>query len=93
MKLFPTVSYDGFGELHFESVGAVREALRSPEGEAALADIPNFCDTRKTRARLRRGGLSSALRRRLAGSTGRSGTIPAMRAVSGMDLGYQLEVG
>ncbi len=37
--------YDGFGEHYFDSLDAMREALASPEGEATLADIPNFCDT------------------------------------------------
>ncbi len=35
--------YDGFGELYFESLEAMREGLASPEGEATLADIANFC--------------------------------------------------
>jgi uncharacterized protein (TIGR02118 family) len=39
--------YDGFGELYFDSLEAMREGLASPEGEATLADIPNFCDTAK----------------------------------------------
>ena len=39
--------YDGFGELYFESLEAMREGLASPEGEATLADIPNFCDTQR----------------------------------------------
>lgn len=38
---------DGFGELYFDSVQAMREGLGSPEGEATLADISNFCDTEK----------------------------------------------
>jgi uncharacterized protein (TIGR02118 family) len=37
--------YDGFGELYFDSVEAMQEGLASSEGEATLADIPNFCDT------------------------------------------------
>ena len=36
--------YDGFGELYFDSLEAMQEGLGSPEGEATLADIPNFCD-------------------------------------------------
>jgi uncharacterized protein (TIGR02118 family) len=39
--------YDGFGELFFDSLEAMQEGLASPEGEATLADIPNFCDTQK----------------------------------------------
>jgi uncharacterized protein (TIGR02118 family) len=39
--------YDGFGELYFDSLEAMQGGLGSPEGEATLADIPNFCDTRK----------------------------------------------
>jgi uncharacterized protein (TIGR02118 family) len=39
--------YDGFGELYFDSLEAMQGGLGSPEGEATLADIPNFCDTGK----------------------------------------------
>ncbi len=39
--------YDGFGELYFDSLQAMQEGLASPEGEATLADIPNFCDKEK----------------------------------------------
>jgi uncharacterized protein (TIGR02118 family) len=39
--------YDGFGELYFDSVEAIQEGLASSEGEATLADIPNFCDTER----------------------------------------------
>ena len=39
--------YDRFGELYFDSLEAMQEGLASPEGEATLADIPNFCDTRR----------------------------------------------
>jgi uncharacterized protein (TIGR02118 family) len=39
--------YDGFGELYFDSLEAMQEGLASLEGEATLADIPNFCDTEK----------------------------------------------
>jgi uncharacterized protein (TIGR02118 family) len=39
--------YDRFGELYFDSVEAMQEGLASSEGEATLADIPNFCDTEK----------------------------------------------
>ena len=39
--------YDGFSELYFDSLEAMQEGLASPEGEATLADIPNFCDTER----------------------------------------------
>ena len=39
--------YDGFGELYFDSVEAMRDGLASSEGEATLSDIPNFCDTER----------------------------------------------
>ena len=39
--------YDGFGELYFDSVEAMQAGLASSEGEATLADIPNFCDTER----------------------------------------------
>ncbi len=39
--------YDGFGELYFDGLEAMQEGLASPEGQATLADIPNFCDTEK----------------------------------------------
>jgi uncharacterized protein (TIGR02118 family) len=39
--------YDGFGELYFDSLEAMQVGLTSPEGEATLADIPNFCDTQR----------------------------------------------
>jgi uncharacterized protein (TIGR02118 family) len=39
--------YDGFGELYFDSVEAMQEGLGSPQGQATLADIPNFCDKEK----------------------------------------------
>jgi uncharacterized protein (TIGR02118 family) len=39
--------YDGFGELYFDSLEAMQVGLASPEGEATLADIPNFCDTQR----------------------------------------------
>jgi len=39
--------YDGFGELYFDSLEAMQVGLVSPEGEATLADIPNFCDTQR----------------------------------------------
>ena len=39
--------YDGFGELYFDSVEVMQAGLGSPQGEATLADIPNFCDIEK----------------------------------------------
>jgi len=40
-------SYDGFGELYFDSVETMQEGLASSEGKATIADIPNFCDTER----------------------------------------------
>ncbi len=41
--------YDGFAELYFESQEAMEEALvTQDEGEATLADLPNFCEMAKT---------------------------------------------
>jgi uncharacterized protein (TIGR02118 family) len=39
--------YDGFGDLYFDSLEAMQEGLASPEGEATLVDIPNFCNTER----------------------------------------------
>jgi uncharacterized protein (TIGR02118 family) len=41
--------YDWFAELYFESQEAMEEALVTQEGEATLADPPNFCEMDKTR--------------------------------------------
>jgi uncharacterized protein (TIGR02118 family) len=41
---FPTVPYDGFSELWFESEEAHDAAFKSPEGVELLADIPNFVE-------------------------------------------------
>ena len=39
----------GFAELYFESQEAMEAALvTQDEGEATLADLPNFCDVAKT---------------------------------------------
>jgi uncharacterized protein (TIGR02118 family) len=40
--------YDGFVELYFDDQEVMEEALATQEGEATLADLPNFCDTTKT---------------------------------------------
>ena len=37
----------GIAELHFDSPEAMQEAFASPEGEAAVADLPNFSDPEK----------------------------------------------
>jgi uncharacterized protein (TIGR02118 family) len=37
----------GFGELYFDSLESMQAGLASSQGEATLADIPNFCDTEK----------------------------------------------
>lgn len=37
----------GIAELWFDSPEAMGEAFATPEGEAALADIPNFADPEK----------------------------------------------
>ena len=34
--------------MYFDSVEAMQEALSSPEGEAAIADLENFTDAEKT---------------------------------------------
>lgn len=39
----PTV-IDGLAELHFDSAEALQAGLASAEGQATLADIPNFLD-------------------------------------------------
>ena len=38
----------GIAEVYFDSVEAMQEALSSPEGEAAIADLQNFTDAEKT---------------------------------------------
>jgi uncharacterized protein (TIGR02118 family) len=38
---------DGIAEMWFESADAFQAALASPEGQAAMADLPNFCDLPK----------------------------------------------
>ncbi len=38
----------GIAEVYFDTVKAMQDALASPEGEAALADLPNFTDAEKT---------------------------------------------
>jgi uncharacterized protein (TIGR02118 family) len=38
----------GIAEVYFDSVEAMQDALSSPEGEAALADLSNFTDAEKT---------------------------------------------
>ena len=42
--------YDGIAELWFDSVDAFQAALASPEGQATLADVPNFLEADKVRA-------------------------------------------
>jgi uncharacterized protein (TIGR02118 family) len=37
---------DGVGELWFDSPAAMYTALGSPEAQATMADVPNFCDPR-----------------------------------------------
>ena len=44
-ETYPTVPYDGFSELWFESKEAHDAAFASPEGAELLADIPNFVET------------------------------------------------
>ena len=39
--------YDGIAELWFDSPEAFQAGLGSPEGQAALADVPNFADPEK----------------------------------------------
>ena len=39
---FAHFDYDGFSELWFDSEQALEAALKSPEGQALLADLPNF---------------------------------------------------
>jgi uncharacterized protein (TIGR02118 family) len=34
--------------VYFDSVETMQDALASPEGEAALADLPNFTDAERT---------------------------------------------
>jgi uncharacterized protein (TIGR02118 family) len=41
---------DGVAELSFASAEAFQAALGSPEGQAALADQPNYVDTSRTHA-------------------------------------------
>ena len=38
----------GVAEVYFDSVEALQDALASPEGEAALADLQNFTDADAT---------------------------------------------
>ena len=38
---------DGVAEIWFDSPEAFQEALASPQGQTAMADLPNFCDTAK----------------------------------------------
>ena len=38
----------GIAEVYFDSVETMQDALASPEGEAALADLPNFTDAERT---------------------------------------------
>ena len=38
----------GIAEVYFDSVEAMQDALASPEGEAALADLANFTDADAT---------------------------------------------
>ena len=38
----------GIAEVYFDSVEDMQDALSSPEGKAALADLPNFTDAEKT---------------------------------------------
>jgi uncharacterized protein (TIGR02118 family) len=40
---------DGVAELWFDSDAALRESLASPEGQAAVADLSEFCDMTRTR--------------------------------------------
>lgn len=39
---FPHFDYDGFSELWFDSEADLEAALRSPEGQTLLADLPHF---------------------------------------------------
>jgi uncharacterized protein (TIGR02118 family) len=43
----PEPACDGVAEMWFDSVTAFQEALASPEGQAGMADLPNFCDPTK----------------------------------------------
>ncbi len=38
----------GIAEVYFDSMEDMQDALASPEGEAALADLENFTDAEKT---------------------------------------------
>lgn len=37
--------YEGFSELWFDSLDALKASLASPEGKTLLADLPNFTDS------------------------------------------------
>lgn len=39
---------DGIAELWFDSPEAMQAGFASPEAQAVWADVPNFCDTKKT---------------------------------------------
>jgi uncharacterized protein (TIGR02118 family) len=39
--------FDGVVEMWFDSAEAFQEALSTPEGQAALTDLANFCDPAK----------------------------------------------
>lgn len=36
--------YAGFSEVYFDGPEAMQQALATPEGQATLDDLPNFCD-------------------------------------------------
>jgi len=44
-----TPAVDGVAELWFDSPQAIEAAFASPEGQAALADVPNFLDPQATK--------------------------------------------
>lgn len=44
----PPAAYDGVAELQFDTPETLAAALASPEGQATLADIPNFLDPQKS---------------------------------------------
>ena len=39
--------YDGFAEVWFDNQEALEWAMATPEAQAAIADLPNFLDTKR----------------------------------------------
>ena len=39
--------YDGFAEMWFDNKEAFEQAMATPEAQAAIADLPNFLDTKR----------------------------------------------